>query len=166
MKSPTFFLVILFMSSGLLLLPGCGKSRPSNMPPIVPCKVKVHDNGRPLANIGVLFLRTEGQGGWSLNGQTGADGVAIARTIAGTFEAKGLPHGTYRVTLSEKIEIPPELLNADPNARVGEPNPKLEKYLAENRTLPAILSDASKSPLEISVTASGVELDVDISKYK
>ena len=169
MKSSTFFLAFLFVFSGLLFS-GCSKVRPSNMPPLAPCKIKVHDGGSPRANIAVFFQRVEGQGGWSLNGQTGADGIAIAQTVAGAFEAKGIPHGTYRITLGERIELPPELSGGvDPGMseqQRREIMDKVEKFFAENRTLPAILCDASKSPLEISVTASGAELDVDISKYK
>jgi len=122
--------------------------------------VKVHDNGRPLANISVFFQRTEGHGGaWSLNGLTGSNGVAIAKTIVGAYEAKGLPIGTYRVYMGERVEIPPELYNFE------RMNPEAEKYVTENRVLPVILT-GMQSPIEVNVTKSGAELDVDISKFK
>jgi len=168
MKYLPFFLVLLFI--------GCGKAAPPGLPPLAPCKIKVHNNGQPLVKIGVSFQRTEGQAGWSLNGQTDSNGVAIAQTIAGSFDAKGIPTGTYRVTLSERIELPPELLGSPvPVQEVSaqqlaqqlqDLTQKRQKYLAERRTLPEILCDPAKTPLELTVSSSGAELDVDVSKFK
>ena len=156
MKYVHFFLI-------LLVLIGCQKVQPpTGLPPLVPCKVKVHDNGNPLANISVSFQRIEGHGGWSLNGMTGSDGVAVAKTIAGSYEARGLPIGMYRVTLIESIELPPELINDDDPTM----SKKQQKYFAEHCTVPEILRDPSKTPLELTVTESGVEWDVDIAKFK
>ena len=150
----TFFIVFAFI--------GCGKTPPSGLPPLVSCKVKVHDNGRPLPKIGVAFQRTEGHAGWSLNGLTGTDGIAVARTIAGSFDAPGLPTGSYRVTLNERIELPPEF-NNDDDPTMAE---KRQKYLAEHRTLPEILCDPARTPLELTVTGSAAELDIDVSRFK
>ena len=170
MKYLPFFLVLFFI--------GCSKI-PPDLPPLAPCKVKVHDNGHPLAKIDVAFQRVEGQAGWSLNGRTGADGVAIAQTICGSFNAKGIPIGTYRVTLKEHIELPPELNNVSGNAKdptmydptISDKQRKdlvdqRQKYLAEHRMLPAILCDPAQTPLELAVTTSGAELDVDVSRFK
>lgn len=161
----TFSLVLLFVV-------GCGESRPSNLPPLAPCKIKVHDSGRPLSEIAISFRRIEGQAGWSLNAQTGADGIAVAQTIAGSFRAKGIPIGSYRVSLSERIELPPELIISDEPgatltlAQMEDITKKQQMYHAERRVLPEILCDPSKAPLELTVTNSGAELDVDISKFK
>ena len=149
----TFLIVLAFI--------GCAQKPPPGLPPLVSYKVKVHDNGRPLANIGVSLERTEGQS-WGLNGVTDSKGIAIAKTVAGSFNASGLPAGSYRITLSERIELPPELID-DSNPKIFA---KQQKYLDEHRTLPAILSDSSKTPLELVVTESGGELDVDIAKFK
>lgn len=158
------FFVILFSFAG------CGKSLPDGLPPLAPCKVKIHDNGSPLENIGVTFSRTEGQSGWSLNGQTGSDGVAIAQTIVSSFDAKGLPVGTYRVALSERIELPSELIENDDifitEKQRADIAKKRERYLAEHQKVPAVLCNPSKTPLELTVTDSGGDLDVDISKFK
>ena len=151
----TLFLVFLFI--------GCGKSPPPGLPPLAPCKIKVHNNGSPVENIGVTFQRTEGQSGWSLNCQTGPDGVGVVQTIAGSYEAKGIPIGKYRITLRERIELPAELMGDDYDQAVIA---KQQQYLAEHRTLPAILYNASQTPLELTVTESGAELDVDVAKYK
>ena len=150
----TFFIVFAFI--------GCGKAPPSNLPPLVSCQVKVHNNGQPLAKIGVAFQRVEGHSGWSLNGLTGSDGIAVAKTIAGSFEAAGLPTGTYRVTLSERIELPLELID-DNDPTMPE---KQQKYLAEHRTLPEKLCDPAQTPLELAVTGSVAEFDVDIARFK
>ena len=149
----TFLIVLAFI--------GCAQKPPPGLPPLVSCKVKVHDNGRPLANIGVSLERTEGQS-WGLNGVTDSKGIAIAKTVAGSFNASGLPAGSYRITLSERIELPPELIDDNDPKMLA----KQQKYLNEHRTLPTILCDSSKTPLELVVTESGGELDVDIAKFK
>jgi len=160
--APLFFVFVAFV--------GCGPAKPSNLPPLAPCKVKVHDSGRPLAQIGISFQRIEGQGGWSLGAQTGSDGIAVAQTIAGAFRAKGIPIGTYRVSLSERIELPPELivdeLAGTPIRQMEDMAKKQQKFLAEHRTLPEILCDSTRTPLELTVTASGAELDVDVARFK
>lgn len=154
----------------VLALAGCGKAPPPDLPPLAPCKVKVHDAGKPLVNIGVSFRRIEGQAGWSLNAQTGSDGNAVAQTIAGSFSAKGIPTGTYRVALRERIDLPPELDNIDDPALSEKQRADLAakqiKFIAEHRTLPEILCDPSKTPLELNVTDSGAELDIDIAQFK
>jgi hypothetical protein len=163
----------------VLMIVGCGKATPPGLPPLAPCKVKVHDNGRPLTKIDIFFQRVEGQAGWSLNGRTGADGVAIAQTISGSFSAKGIPIGTYRITLKEQIELPPELGNASHNVKdptmfdptIPEQQRKniadqRQKYLTEHRMLPAILCDPAQTPLELVVSTSGAELDVDVSQFQ
>ena len=154
----------------VLVLIGCGPAKPSNFPPLASCKVKVHDNGRPLAQIGISFQRIEGHGGWSLGGQTESNGIAVAQTVAGSFRAKGIPTGTYRVSLSERIELPPELifdeLAGTTEKQMQDNAKKQQKYLAEHRTLPEILCDPSRTPLELTVTASGAELDIDVARFK
>jgi len=97
-----------------------------------------------------------------LNGVTGSDGIAVAKTNAGSYSANGIPTGTYRVTLSERIELPPELIDDnDPSMPT-----KQQKYIDEHRTLPKTLCDPLRTPLELTVTESGAELDVDIAKFK
>jgi len=163
MKYAPIFLV-------LFAFVGCGPAKPSNLPPLAPCTVKVHDNGRPLGQIGISFQRVEGQAGWSLSAQTGSNGIAVAQTIAGSYRAKGIPTGTYRVSLSERIELPPELiveeLAGTPIRQMEETAKKQQKYLDEHRTVPEILCDAARTPLELTVTASGAELDIDVARYK
>ena len=153
--SALFFVFFSFLFSG------CGPARPSDLPPVAPCKVKVNNDGRPLPNISVSFLRTESHGGaWTINGMTGSDGVAVCQTIVGAYETKGIPIGIYRITLREQIDIPSELGSIDGIT------PAAQKYIEENRLLPVILTDITLTPLELSVTLSGAELDIDVSKYK
>ena len=149
----TFLMILTFI--------GCAKKMPPGLPPLVPCKVKVHDNGRPLAMIGISFERTEGQS-WGLNGVTDSNGVAVAKTIIGSFHASGIPAGSYRMTLSERIELPPELIDDnDPKMPARQ-----QKYFDEHRTLPAILCNSFRTPLELVVTESSGEMVVDIAKFK
>ena len=158
MKHTTLLLPLFFV----FVLIGCGKRPPEGLPPLVSCKVKVRDGDRPLADIGVSFQRVEGHGSWSLNGQTDSSGVAIAQTSVGTYQAAGIPAGSYRITLIERIDLPPEF-NNDTDPTIPE---KVRKYLAEHRKLPAILSDPTKSPLEFTVSEPKAELDIDVAQYK
>ena len=168
MKHTTFFATYCIILT-LITLVGCGKTPPPGLPPLAPCKVKVHDSGRPLANIGVFFQRTEGQSGWSLSGQTGADGIAVAQTVVGSFTDSGLPIGTYRVTVYEPIELPQDIVIKDasmPEKQRNEMLAKQKNYFDEHRSVPAILGNSSQTPLKLTLTESGAELDVDISTYK
>jgi hypothetical protein len=141
---------------------GCTQSPPSGLPSLVPYTVRVTDQDKPIANIGVTFQRSEGNSGWALNGITNTSGIAHARTIAGTFERNGLPIGTYHVTLNERIDVPAELINDNDPASWE----KQEKYRDEHRILPKILSDPINTPLELTVSDSGGEMTIDISTFR
>ncbi|MDR1484719.1 MAG: hypothetical protein LBT09_07830 [Planctomycetaceae bacterium] len=146
----------------MILFTGCVQSPPSGLPSLVPCIVRVTDKDKPVADISVTFLRLEGNGGWALNGITNSSGIAYARTIAGTFEKNGLPEGTYRITLNERIEVPAELINDD-DPKSWE---KQEKYRDEHRILPKIVSDPINTPLKLTVSGSKSEMTIDISTFR
>jgi hypothetical protein len=141
---------------------GCAPSPPSGFPSLIPYTVRVTDQDKPIANISVTFQRLEGNGGWALNGITNTSGIAHARAIVGTFEGNGLPMGTYRVTLNERIDVPAELIN-DNDPESWE---KQEKYRDEHRILPKIVSDPINTPLELTVSGSEGEMTIDISTFR
>jgi hypothetical protein len=152
----------------LTLLTGCGQQPPSGLPLVVPCTVRVVDKDKPLPEIDVLFLRTEGQGAWTLNGKTNSSGNAVAKTIVGSYKKNGLPIGTYRVTLGERMEMPPEFFADAPRdpKKAKEFFEKQRKFLAERRTLPEILYDSKTTPIELIVQEPGAELTIDVSVYR
>ncbi|MDR0336227.1 MAG: hypothetical protein LBI18_03960 [Planctomycetaceae bacterium] len=152
----------------LTLLTGCTQPPPPGLPPVVPCTVRVVDQNKPLPAIDVSFLCTEGQGAWTLNGKTNSSGNAVARTIVGSYHKNGLPIGTYRVTLGERIDIPLEFTENAPRdpKKSQEFFEKQKKYIAEHRTLPEIFYDSKTTPIELVVQEPGVELTIDVSAYR
>jgi hypothetical protein len=160
--------IFIYCTFILTLLTACGQQPPSGLPPVVPCTVRVVDKDKPLPAIDVSFLRTEGQGAWTLNGKTNSSGNAVTRTIVGSYHKNGIPAGTYRITLGERIDIPPEFTEDAPRdpKKYKEFSEKQKKYIAEHRTLPEILCDPSTTPIELVVKEPGAELTIDVSVYR
>ena len=160
----------LLLCLSLLLLSGCGTPKPEGMPDLYPVKVKVHDSGTAMSGIGVEFYKTEGASSYSLGGMTDSAGNAEILTISGKFSGKGLPAGSYRVVLRQRIDMPSELqedesVDLSDSAR-QELEKKRKKFRDDNLKFSPKLSSPTETPLNIEVSQSGSELDVDVSQYK
>ncbi|MCL2742245.1 MAG: hypothetical protein FWE67_00165 [Planctomycetaceae bacterium] len=161
---------VLLLCLSMLLLTGCGTPKPEGMPDLYPVKVKVHDGGKALDVIGVEFYKTGEATQYSLGGVTDSSGNADVLTISGKFTGKGLPAGSYRVVLRQRVEIPAEL-QEDENVELSdsarlELEKKRKKFMDENLKFSSKLSSPAETPLKIEVSQSGGELDVDVSQYK
>ncbi|MDR1963063.1 MAG: Ig-like domain-containing protein [Planctomycetaceae bacterium] len=151
-----------------ILLTGCSQPTPPGLPPLASCTVRVMDKDKPLPEIDVSFLRSEGQGAWTINGKTNSSGIAVAKTVIGSYKKNAIPIGTYRITLGERIDLPPEFVDDPPREprKRKDFDERRKNYLAERRTLPEILCNSSTTPLELVVEKSGAELSIDVSIYR
>lgn len=161
--------VALFLLS-FFILSGCGTPKPEGMPDLYPVKVKIHDADKVLDGIGVELYKTDGTVPYSLGGTTDASGTANMLTISGKYSGNGLPAGSYRVVLKQRIELPAELqedenVELTPAAR-QELEKKRSKFLDDNLKFSQKLTDRTETPLNLEVSQSGSELDIDVSKYK
>ncbi|MDR2440069.1 MAG: hypothetical protein LBE12_11975 [Planctomycetaceae bacterium] len=84
------------------------------------------------------------------------------------LQKNGLPVGTYRVTLGEKMEIPQEFTEDVPRAprKAKKFFEKQKKYFAEHHTLPEILCDSKTTPIELVVQEPSAKLTIDVSNYQ
>jgi hypothetical protein len=163
---------LLFVIHCLLFaaITGCGSHKPAGVPDLHPAQVKVHDSGKPLDGIGVELYKTTGAAPYSLGGITDSSGIAKLTTTSGSgqYTGSGVPDGSYRVVLRQRIELPPELQTDEnsPLAVQQEQEKKAKKYIDENRKFSQKLTNPTESPLGLEVSSSGGELDVDVSKFK
>lgn len=78
---------------------GCGgKKKPEGMPKLVPCEVKITQEGAPLEGAVVSFYSDSST--WGVSGTTDAVGVAEMHTY-GDF--RGSPEGTFKVTVEKSV---------------------------------------------------------------
>lgn len=119
-----------------LLAAGCGGSSAET-----PVSGTVTLDGDPLAGAAVVFRPTGGTPG---NGGTGVTGPDGKYTLVGPQGQKGLPNGSYKVTVSRPLRKdgtppPPGL-------------PPIESDAVE--TVPAKYSDPAKTELAVTVDAA------------
>ncbi len=97
-----YFLTIVFALA--ITIFGCRRNddRPTNLPPLFPIVVTVHQEGTPVAGAFVRLVPTDASMPWSCGATTDSSGRAVIKTI-GKFA--GAPEGDYKVAIS-KLEMP------------------------------------------------------------
>jgi len=159
---------------GLFLLSviGCSGTRvPSDFPKTFPATVTVKEGETPLADTMILLYNQEARGSWACSGNTDANGKAELVTNQGSHMAKGVPAGSYKVTLSKTSKAPSER-SADEVAAMSYDeqiayNQRISTELAKMPPpIPRTLTHPKETPLTLEVTDSGGELVVDLSQYK
>jgi len=168
MKIPNNFV----LCTCLCFVIGCQNSNaPKDFPKTFPVKVVVKDGDIPLDNATILLYAQNITGSWASSGITNAKGVADLVTNQGSYMAKGVPAGSYKVVLNKPQKAPSEL----PAEEVGlmsydeqiAYSRKISEELARIPALiPRVLTYPKETPLTLEVTESGGELIIDLSKYK
>jgi hypothetical protein len=137
---------------GACLLAGCGSQTAAGL---LPVGGLVTLNGQPLAGATVEFHPTEtnttGNGG---AGVTGPDGKYTATTRR---NEAGLSPGEYRVTVSRWTH------------KDGTPLQETESYIdtpGATQSVPAVYTDAAKTPLRAKVEAGGTVPDLVLVSKK
>ena len=81
------------------LLTGCGTDKPSDLPKLHPCTVKIVDkSGAAVDNVTVVAASPDSK--WASIGLTGPDGVAEMKTN-GIYP--GVPAGTHKVVVAKYV---------------------------------------------------------------
>ena len=128
----------------VLLAIGCTPSdRPKDLPELVPCRLTLMMDGKPLDNALLLFYRTdkaEMEKEWVSSAVTDANGMGQPKVI-GKFP--GLVAGAYKVTVRKvwmepRNDLPPDIQDSLPDA--------LEVDLVDKK-----YADKNTTPLEIVV---------------
>ncbi len=141
---------------------GCGgPKKPSDLPELYPCKIKVIQDGQPLEGASVQLNDPASTSRFVVGGVTNAEGVAELKTD-GKF--KGAPAGKYKVLISKIFvpEIPNEVPPEDPEAK-KEYDKKINELNAQQAdTIDVKFKRPTQTPAEIEVTSSGAEAEFDV----
>jgi len=165
---------LIYISLGMFLfcVAGCQNAIvPKDFPKTFPATVTVKDGETPLADVMILLYTQEAQGSWASSGTSDANGVAALVTNQGNYMAKGVPAGTYKVTLTKTPKAPSEK-SADEVAAMSyeEQAAYSQKISEELAKMPSPISQAltnpKATPLTLEVTATDGKLIVDLAQYK
>jgi hypothetical protein len=128
---------------------------------------------QPIVGLLVTLTSKGNHGTYACNGVTNDRGMAEIRSSRGSFTGRGVPAGTYTVFLSETIELPPELVPQEsdqdlPMAARMEKDRRAEQFMqAAERSVPAVLTTAVASPLELVVgRGQNATLTVDVAAHR
>lgn len=158
----------LFLALVCVLIAGCGKKAPADMPETVPFKVKVVNGSKGVADVQVVMEAKSGVG--AISGTTGSSGVAEMKTTYKNYTAKGVPNGEYKVRLIKDPVVDHWKTEAELNAMdMGERQSYFDEWTAKcnelPREVPVILKDYDKTPLSTTVSGAG-EYVVDCAEYE
>lgn len=157
------------------LLPGCGKSRPKDMPQVYPVNITITDGSTPLDKATVILVPNDPTSQLRPNnlvvgGTTDADGKVLLNTTMGTYAEKGAPLGKYKVTIQKDQPViqtlsDEELQKMDMGARLEHSRKLMAERDAKPKLVPELLTQSRTSPLVIEVKEKDTVLDVDISEH-
>ena len=168
MKSSNYLIFSLF----LFCIFGCqGANVPGDFPKTFPVTITVKDGATPLADTTILLYGQGTRGSWASSGNTDANGVAELVTNQGSYMAKGVPEGSYKVTLSKTPKAPSERSDDEIAAMSYDEqivySQKINAELARiPPPIPRVLTNPQETPLTLEVTTSSGELLIDLSPYK
>lgn len=163
------FCRVIFMSTALACLLGCGPKLPHGMPKLYPTTILVqYDDGKPLAGATVVFYAvdpTRTGKTWVHAGNTDAQGKAALMT-QGKYH--GIPAAAYNVTVTKFIHEGKEPTEPGPQATAKE-LANYRKALKSSDAMKRYLvvdvdyNDPQKTPLrnvETKAEANNLELKV------
>lgn len=153
LMSKMFWGHCLMIMAAAILMTSCGEKKPQGLPELHPCKIKVVQEGAPLAGV-ILYLKGASTK-YPLSGTTDQEGIAEIVTMG---KYSGAPEGEYTVTLEKRISDPEKI---EPKVEAGVlvyPNAKLYSLLDPK------LSDEKKSPHKITVEKKSNSFDIDVGK--
>lgn len=146
----------------LSVLPGCGPRRPGDMPKLYPCTVTLMQEGIPLKHATVILLPEDPEIKWGIAGNTNENGKATLLT-SGDF--KGVPMGTYKLTVSKTMYLGDEPEPEDPSMY----DAWQQRMMNNEFSVPYYLVDPKYSapattPLSLTVPKGGLEETIDLGK--
>ena len=163
----------IILVSALCSCVGCGGTKlPEELKNLAPVTVTVTDGSQPLKGIAVaLNSKGNASGFFVCSGSTDNQGVAKIVSTRSSYTGKGVPAGTYSIVLVKSVEIPEELQpkeeEQDNPAAAAARQAKLNAFLKERQAIPAMLTQAASSPIELTVEVkTGATIEIDIAKYR
>jgi hypothetical protein len=155
-----------------LSLVGCSNNRlPKELKNLHPVTITVMNGEPPVEGVAVTLSGRNSQGAFACTGLTDSQGIAKIRSLRNSYTVRGVPAGTYRVTLDKLPELPVKLT---PHKTDEELSPKeaatkefqRKIYFEENQLIPTVLTSPDSTPIELTVSENEeTAFLVDISKY-
>ena len=170
-KTMRIFTTLLLFVSGLLICPGCNRTKaPEELKTLYPVTITVMDGSQPVPGVDVRLSSKGPQGAYACSAMTNTGGVAKIQSTRSTYTGNGAPPGTYSVVLLKSVKLPPELEPQDEDqdnpVAASANRAKRAAYLKQNQAIPQVLAH-SNSPVELTVAdQSGATAEIDISQYR
>lgn len=163
----TFLFTFLF-----LFITGCGEKAPKGFPKTLPFTVKVTDGSKAIVDANVRFVRQDtgnaGEPNWTVSGKTDASGVATMQTVSGSYAAKGVPEGAYKVVMDKPFVANfEEVLGPCPSDRPGQVawDAKVVEYIKKQpKEIPEVYSKNNTTPASATVSGSERSCEIDVSQ--
>ncbi|EMI17963.1 hypothetical protein RMSM_05108 [Rhodopirellula maiorica SM1] len=158
MKKLNLYLFQSVMMTTVLLINGCGESRPDGMPELYPATVTITQAGNPLSDATVtLYPNDSALRRWTVGGRTDATGTA---TLTTHTKYDGAPAGSFKVMVN-KTETEGDPIPKHPGANATQD--QLAAYDRAMKTgsfmvyqvVAEEFRTAGNTPLSIEITADG-----------
>ena len=137
---------LLLLLSGFMLVTGCGKPLPPDMPKLYPARLTLTQDGKPFEGVMVIANNKDAASHYSSGGISDANGVVVLRTHG---KYSGVPEGTYSLALSKREMV---LDHKGETTQFWVIDPKL--------------GTAATSGLEVTVKPPGLKEILDIPVYR
>ncbi|MDR2706826.1 MAG: carboxypeptidase-like regulatory domain-containing protein [Planctomycetaceae bacterium] len=158
MKKRLFFSVCFTTAICLLFscVNGCGSnsSRPSDLPPLEPCKITVCQEGKPLEGAVVTLISKDTSTKYARSSATtNASGIAELKT----YGYSGVPKGTYKIVVIKSTSEGGKEIT-DTSGITSTRGGKVYSYVEKKYT------DVLSTPLEIEIDSKENLQSVEIGK--
>ncbi|MDR2115761.1 MAG: carboxypeptidase-like regulatory domain-containing protein [Planctomycetaceae bacterium] len=151
MKKRLFFSVYFTVTYLLLIsMSGCGSksSRPTDLPPLEPCKITVFQEGKPLEGAIVTLISKDTSAKYARSsGATNTSGIAELKT----YGYSGVPKGSYKITVTKSaMEGGKEITDASgvTSTRGGKDYSYVEKKYTDVLSTPLEIEIGNKENLQ------------------
>ena len=148
---------------------GCHfQKAPKGFPKTVPFQVVVTCESKPVADASVILTPKEVKNSWTITGRTDSSGVAAMQTVQGTYTRKGVPVGSYHVTLSKDMDVSGmvTVVNDGSIGAAAAYAAEVKKLREENPSeVPHFMNEAETSPITTEVAKGTKEFKIEITSF-
>ncbi|MDR0337814.1 MAG: carboxypeptidase-like regulatory domain-containing protein [Planctomycetaceae bacterium] len=147
----------------MIICSGCGQSLPPDLPTLYSVSINITQENKPLPDAVVFMINEDPSSKWTAGGITNQNGIVNLRTN-GQF--KGVPLGTYKVTVRKTESPDAALLNEISESEQPQEYARLKKQIEDNtfELVEEQFSDFQTSPLSVEITPDKSTFKIDVGK--
>jgi hypothetical protein len=157
------FVTLLPFCCAIIILSGCARNVPSDLPTTYPATIKVVQDGQKLSGASVRLESSDG-GKWYASAITDASGVA---TLRANGQYSGVVAGKYKIIISKRETASSNITVPDPNTDPAGYSKALEDMNNATEEFDVIdpkYGDAGTTPEEIEIKSGKNEKNIDVGK--